>query len=128
MCGIIAYAGHAPAAPELFEGLRKLEYRGYDSAGITTLDRGRLYTAKRAGTVEGLRGDLNNLCGTVGIGHTRWATHGAATAANAHPHVYGRFSVVHNGIIENYSELRSELISAGHAFSSETDSEVIAHL
>lgn len=128
MCGIIAYAGHAPAAPELFEGLRKLEYRGYDSAGITTLDRGRLYTDKRAGTVEGLRGDLNNLCGTVGIGHTRWATHGAATAANAHPHVYGRFSVVHNGIIENYSELRSELISAGHAFSSETDSEVIAHL
>ena len=128
MCGIVGYAGRGGAAGEIFECLKKLEYRGYDSAGISTADRGEIFTVKRSGMVEGLAPLLKGLPGTVGIGHTRWATHGAANDANAHPHTCGAFSVVHNGIIENYAELREELAAAGHVFSSQTDSEVIAHL
>ena len=128
MCGIVGYAGRGPAAAELFEGLKKLEYRGYDSAGISTCDRGEIFTAKRGGRVEELSRALKNLPGTVGIGHTRWATHGVANDTNAHPHCYGKFAVVHNGIIENYAELRAELIAEGHKFASQTDSEVIVHL
>lgn len=128
MCGIVGYAGRRQAAEELFTGLEKLEYRGYDSAGISTCDRGKIFTVKMGGRVEGLAPRLNELCGTVGIGHTRWATHGEANDVNAHPHVFGRFSVVHNGIIENYAELKAELIAAGDKFASQTDSEVIAHL
>lgn len=128
MCGIVGYAGRDRAAEILFEGLKKLEYRGYDSAGISTRDRGEIFTAKRGGRVEGLRLSLKELKGTVGIGHTRWATHGEANDANAHPHAFGRFAVVHNGIIENHAELRAELRAAGHAFASQTDSEVVAHL
>ncbi len=128
MCGIVGYAGRGRAAEELYEGLKKLEYRGYDSAGISTRVRGEIFTYKRSGMVEGLKEGLSGLFGSVGIGHTRWATHGEASGANAHPHVCGKFAVVHNGIIENYAELRAELAAAGHAFSSQTDSEVIAHL
>lgn len=128
MCGIVGYAGRGRAAEELFGGLKRLEYRGYDSAGISTLFCGEIFTVKRAGRVQGLRQGLKTLRGCVGIGHTRWATHGVADDANAHPHVYGRFSVVHNGIIENYAELREELAVLGHVFCSQTDSEVIAHL
>lgn len=128
MCGIVGYAGRAGAAGELYAGLKKLEYRGYDSAGISTVDRGKIFTLKRGGTVEGLAQGLGGLHGAVGIGHTRWATHGEANDVNAHPHTCGAFSVVHNGIIENYARLRAELIAAGHSFSSQTDSEVIAHL
>ena len=128
MCGIVGYAGRDRAAEILFEGLKKLEYRGYDSAGISTRDRGEIFTAKRGGRVEGLMLSLKELKGTVGIGHTRWATHGEANDANAHPHAFGRFAVVHNGIIENQAELRAELRAAGHAFASQTDSEVVAHL
>lgn len=128
MCGIVGYAGRGCAAEELFEGLKKLEYRGYDSAGISTRDRGEIFTVKMRGRVEGLSAGLASLCGSVGIGHTRWATHGPASDRNAHPHVWGAFSVVHNGIIENYEELREELAAGGDVFSSQTDSEVIAHL
>lgn len=128
MCGIVGYAGRNSAARELFDGLKRLEYRGYDSAGISTLDRGRIYTVKRGGMVERLAPYLNTLGGTVGIGHTRWATHGEPNDANAHPHCWGKFSIVHNGIIENYAELKAELAAGGHTFSSQTDSEVIAHL
>ncbi len=128
MCGIVGYAGRERAAEELFEGLKKLEYRGYDSAGISTCDRGEIFTAKRGGRVEELLPYLKALSGTVGIGHTRWATHGEANDVNAHPHACGKFSVVHNGIIENYAELRAELAASGHQFISQTDSEVVAHL
>ena len=128
MCGIVGYAGGKSAAGELFEGLKKLEYRGYDSAGISTLGGGSIFTIKKSGRVEGLAPRLGELKGCVGIGHTRWATHGEANDVNAHPHIYGSFSIVHNGIIENYAELKAELSAEGQVFFSHTDSEVIAHL
>ena len=128
MCGIIAYAGSERAAGILYEGLKKLEYRGYDSAGLSTLGGGRITTVKRAGRVENLAPLLKDAEGCCGIGHTRWATHGEAGSANAHPHEYGPFSIVHNGMIENYAELRAELVALGDAFFSQTDSEVIVHL
>lgn len=127
MCGIVGYLGKKNAAPFLLEGLKKLEYRGYDSAGIAVLREGRFYTARRKGRVEELDGAVR-MEGHIGIGHTRWATHGAPSERNAHPHVYGKFAVVHNGIIENYLELKEECLARGEVFSSETDSEVIAHL
>ena len=127
MCGIVGYIGKRHAAPILLEGLKKLEYRGYDSAGIVTLCGNDFYLLKRKGRVETL-GDGAGIEGTTGIGHTRWATHGAPSAENAHPHIYGRFAIVHNGIIENASALKKECIERGEIFSSETDSEVIAHL
>jgi len=130
MCGIVGYTGHREAAPILLEGLRRLEYRGYDSAGVAIHD-GRTTRISRA---EGKLGRLVEqleaapLQGTCGIGHTRWATHGRPSEQNAHPHREGKVSVVHNGIIENHLELRDRLSSAGHTFHSDTDSEIFAHL
>ncbi|WP_106005431.1 glutamine--fructose-6-phosphate transaminase (isomerizing) [Neomoorella humiferrea] len=132
MCGIVGYLGPRPAVPILVEGLEKLEYRGYDSAGIAVVNGGELQVEKSAGKLQVLKGRLNgNLNGArLGIGHTRWATHGRPSDVNAHPHLdcTGKFAVVHNGIIENYLELREELTTAGHRFVSETDTEVLAHL
>ncbi len=127
MCGIVGYTGRKDAAPRLYAGLRRLEYRGYDSAGIATLDGGAFRLLRCTGPVAGLKGG-GGLPGTCGIGHTRWATHGAPTVENAHPHIYRRFAVVHNGIIENWRMLRAECEARGEEFASETDSEVIAHL
>lgn len=133
MCGIVGYTGSQEAAPILLEGLKKLEYRGYDSAGIAVIN-------KKMITVNKVTGRIANLCektddgkaspGFIGIGHTRWATHGAPTDTNAHPHMSndGKFAVVHNGIIENYMNLREELIGKGYHFESQTDTEVIVHL
>ena len=133
MCGIVGYAGTQNAAPVLLEGLKKLEYRGYDSAGIAVLNDGRISISKVTGRIAGLAEKTEDgrlLPGVTGIGHTRWATHGAPTEPNAHPHTSndGRFAVVHNGIIENYLELREELTRIGYHFESETDTEVIVHL
>lgn len=128
MCGIVGYVGAGRAAEILYRGLIKLEYRGYDSAGISTLSGGVIRTAKHGGRVSALAEDLGRLEGCTGIGHTRWATHGEANDVNAHPHCAGAFSVVHNGMIENYAELKEELLSEGAVFSSQTDSEVIVRL
>ncbi len=127
MCGIVGYLGKKRAAPRLLEGLKKLEYRGYDSAGIAVLLNGGFTVVRKKGRVKELDGAAD-LEGSVGIGHTRWATHGAPSERNAHPHVYGKFAVVHNGIIENFASLKEECLARGETFSSETDSEVIAHL
>lgn len=127
MCGIVGYCGGRKAAPVLIAGLKKLEYRGYDSAGIATLYKGGYRLVKKKGRVEGL-GDGADVKGTVGIGHTRWATHGEPSMRNAHPHVFGQIAIVHNGIIENAAELKKECLARGEKFLSETDSEVIAHL
>ncbi len=132
MCGIVGYSGPQSAATPLIEGLRRLEYRGYDSAGIALGTPGKLFIEKKAGKLSNLEGSLNSSLPVVhsGIGHTRWATHGGPTDGNAHPHVdnEGKLAVIHNGIIENYSELRKELEARGHKFSSETDTESVAHL
>ncbi|WP_300377757.1 glutamine--fructose-6-phosphate transaminase (isomerizing) [Henriciella sp.] len=131
MCGIIGILGNEPAAPRLVEALRRLEYRGYDSAGIATLDEaGRLDRRRAPGKLKNLESELDKtpLAGVQGIGHTRWATHGSPTMGNAHPHVSGGVAVVHNGIIENFRELRLSLEAQGHVFETETDSETIAHL
>jgi len=132
MCGIVGYIGGQEAAGILIEGLRRLEYRGYDSAGVAILSEGRIAIARRQGKLERLAGELTErpIAGVVGIGHTRWATHGAPSDENAHPHAdcSGRFAVVHNGIIENYLSLRERLEAEGHLFTSETDTEVLAHL
>jgi glucosamine--fructose-6-phosphate aminotransferase (isomerizing) len=132
MCGIVGYIGTRPAAHLLIEGLRRLEYRGYDSAGIAVVNGAGLKIHKAAGKLSALEQQLDgNLPGgTVGIGHTRWATHGAPTTPNAHPHTdqSGRIAVIHNGIIENASAIRKALIQRGHTFRSETDTEVLAHL
>jgi len=132
MCGIVGYSGPQSAATPLIEGLRRLEYRGYDSAGIALGTPGKLFIEKKAGKLSNLEGSLDSSLPVVhsGIGHTRWATHGGPTDGNAHPHVdnEGKLAVIHNGIIENYSELRKELEARGHKFSSETDTESVAHL
>jgi glucosamine--fructose-6-phosphate aminotransferase (isomerizing) len=128
MCGIVGYAGDRRAAEIVFDGLRNLEYRGYDSVGIATLCGGEIITEKMSGRVDGLKDRLPYLDGGTGIGHTRWATHGQPSYQNAHPHTAGAFAVVHNGIIENFALLKEELISHGATFSSETDSEVVVHL
>jgi glucosamine--fructose-6-phosphate aminotransferase (isomerizing) len=132
MCGIIGFCGKQAAAPLVFEGLRRVEYRGYDSAGVATLSDGRLFVTKDVGKLEEIENlhKLSSLPGNIAIGHTRWATHGGVTKVNAHPHCdsAGTVAVVHNGIIENYQELRKELIAAGHHFISETDTEIIPHL
>ena len=130
MCGIMGYVGSQTAAPILLQGLRRLEYRGYDSAGIATLRNGAIDRRRAEGKLENLVAALEDapLTGTIGIGHTRWATHGRPTLTNAHPHANDRVAVVHNGIIENFRELREELVMKGHSFETETDSEVIAHL
>ncbi len=130
MCGIVGLIGSRPAAPILLEALRRLEYRGYDSAGIATLVNGHIDRRRAAGKLGNLAEALARepLTGTTGIGHTRWATHGAPTQSNAHPHGTARVSVVHNGIIENHAELRTELEAAGQEFSTETDTETVAQL
>jgi glutamine---fructose-6-phosphate transaminase (isomerizing) len=134
MCGIVGYIGKQDSVPIILDALRRLEYRGYDSAGIAVIDaEGTLAGSKAEGKLSRLAERLNNgerLSGAVGVGHTRWATHGAPTDANAHPHedCRGKIAVVHNGIIENYAALRGRLIELGHVFSSETDTEVLAHL
>src|SRR3569832_1516438 len=130
MCGIVGIAGTQDAAPVILEALKRLEYRGYDSAGIATLVGGQIERRRSPGKLSKLEGVLNQspLTGKTGIGHTRWATHGAPTESNAHPHATARVAIVHNGIIENFRELKAELIAKGHKFQSETDSEVAAHL
>lgn len=133
MCGIVGYTGSQNGAPILLEGLKKLEYRGYDSAGIAVVQGGAITVSKVMGRIANLcekTSDGALLPGSTGIGHTRWATHGAPTDVNAHPHTSndGKFAVVHNGIIENYLELREELIEKGYHFESQTDTEVIVHL
>jgi glucosamine--fructose-6-phosphate aminotransferase (isomerizing) len=132
MCGIVGYVGQGRASDVLLAGLASLEYRGYDSAGIAIAEEGRVDVVRRVGRLSNLREALDAAppAGVVGIGHTRWATHGKPSEENAHPHVdcTGRIAVVHNGIIENYLDLREELIGAGHGFRSETDTETIAHL
>ncbi|MDG6935199.1 MAG: glutamine--fructose-6-phosphate transaminase (isomerizing) [Nitrososphaerota archaeon] len=132
MCGIIGRVDYRDISPNLIEGLRRLEYRGYDSAGIATLDGGKIRVVKRAGTVDRLAEAFRSspVRGTLGIAHTRWATHGGVNDINAHPHVScdGKVAVIHNGIIENFAELKSSLRREGHDFVSETDTEVVAHL
>jgi glutamine---fructose-6-phosphate transaminase (isomerizing) len=134
MCGIVGYIGNRDSVPIILDALRRLEYRGYDSAGIAVIDAdGELTGSKAEGKLSRLAERLSNgdaLAGAVGVGHTRWATHGAPTDANAHPHLdcRGRIAVVHNGIIENYASLRARLIELGHVFTSQTDTEVLAHL
>jgi glutamine---fructose-6-phosphate transaminase (isomerizing) len=131
MCGIMGYVGPSEACPILLDGLARLEYRGYDSAGVATIKKnGTLELRRAAGKLTNLRRMLGEspLSGKIGIGHTRWATHGRPSAENAHPHKAGPVAVIHNGIVENYLDLRTELLSRGHKLSSETDTELIAHL
>src|SRR5262249_11867284 len=135
MCGIVGYVGKKRVVPVIIDGLKKLEYRGYDSAGIAVAGNGNgdeLHVRRAEGKLRNLEEviRLKPLDGTYGIGHTRWATHGRPTEENAHPHrdCTGRIVVVHNGIVENYLSLKKKLIEEGHKFSTETDTEVIAHL
>ena len=130
MCGIIGIIGQCSVVPLLVEGLRRLEYRGYDSAGVATLVNGHIDRRRAEGKLGNLESLLQRepLNGTIGIGHTRWATHGRPSEVNAHPHATDRVAVVHNGIIENFDELRTDLSSLGHRFETETDTEVVAHL
>lgn len=132
MCGIVGYVGRAEAVPILLEGLRRLEYRGYDSAGVATVEEGVISVRKEVGRIDDLRRSIARtpLGGTAGISHTRWATHGKVTRENAHPHVdrSGKLALVHNGVIENYTTLRSQLEEEGHQFFSQTDTEVLTHL
>src|SRR3954468_15904226 len=133
MCGIIGYIGNKSASPILLEGLRRLEYRGYDSAGVAIIDTADLVIRKKKGKIdEGLARTLAQQPaeGCLGIGHTRWATHGPPCDENSHPHLdqTGRIAVVHNGVIENYDRLKNKLTKLGHVFQSTTDTEVLAHL
>jgi glucosamine--fructose-6-phosphate aminotransferase (isomerizing) len=130
MCGIVGILGREPVAEEMVEALKRLEYRGYDSAGVATLEGGHLTRRRAEGKLKNLekRLTLEPLAGTTGIGHTRWATHGKPNETNAHPHATDKVAVVHNGIIENFRELREELQAKGHTFATETDTEVVAHL
>ncbi len=133
MCGIVGYVGEKQALEVVVEGLRRLEYRGYDSAGVAVVTGDQLDVRKKAGklaNLESLLGSDPLAAATIGIGHTRWATHGGPTDANAHPHISadGSVAVIHNGIIENFAEIRDELIAAGVELTSETDTEVVAHL
>src|SRR3954464_11391832 len=130
MCGIVGYVGDEECASLLVDGLRKLEYRGYDSAGLAVLGKDGLSVIRAKGKLQNLENRLRDSMpqGATGIGHTRWATHGKPSDENAHPHKYEGVAVVHNGIIENHLELKEQLKAQGHVFSSETDSEVFAHL
>src|SRR4029453_18725471 len=132
MCGIVGYVGPKPLVPLLMDGLRRLEYRGYDSGGAAVVRRGEIEIRRSAGKLSNLDDVLEKqpIDGEYGIGHTRWATHGRPTEENAHPHrdCHGRIVVVHNGIIENYLELKKELTAGGHKFVTETDTEIVAHM
>src|SRR3954463_16006934 len=130
MCGIVGYVGDKESAPILVSGLKKLEYRGYDSAGVAVVSRNQLNVVRATGKVKNLENRVSQEVpkGTLGIGHTRWATHGKPSDENAHPHSYKGVAVVHNGIIENHLELKESLARAGHTFTSETDTEIFAHL
>ena len=130
MCGIVGILGGEPVSPLLVEALKRLEYRGYDSAGVATLEGGEIERRRAAGKLCNLEASVapGELSGTTGIGHTRWATHGAPTETNAHPHATARVAIVHNGIIENFAELKSDLEASGIRFDSETDTEVVAQL
>src|SRR6202051_437336 len=130
MCGIVGIRGREPVAPLMVDALKRLEYRGYDSAGVATLEGGRITRRRAEGKLRNLEEKLARapLSGHTGIGHTRWATHGAPTERNAHPHATKRLALVHNGIIENFRELKDELIARGVAFDTATDTEVIAQL
>src|SRR5881392_3520023 len=133
MCGIVSYVGGAHATPVLLDGLRRLEYRGYDSAGLAVVDAGQLDTRKCAGRIAALAQLVKNqpVSGSLGISHTRWATHGKVNDENAHPHfdASGKLALVHNGVIENYQSLKDELVRTGDTtFRSDTDTEVLAHL
>lgn len=132
MCGIIGYLGKNNALPVLLDGLRRLEYRGYDSAGVAIQNNGNVAAVKAVGKIKELENKIagKNIAGKLGIAHTRWATHGKPSEANAHPHTdcAGEVWLVHNGIIENYQPLKKHLESRGHKFQSETDTEVLPHL
>ena len=130
MCGIIGYLGPQNPVEVIFEGLKKLEYRGYDSAGIAVIRDNHFDVRRSQGKLNELGSLLSRspIAGKIGIGHTRWATHGRPSETNAHPHVVGRVALVHNGIIENYLDLKEQLSAEGRAFLSETDSEIVAHL
>ena len=130
MCGIIGIVGKDAVADRLVDGLRRMEYRGYDSAGVCTVMDGQLIRRRAEGKLGNLVRELasNPAPGDIGIAHTRWATHGAPTTSNAHPHATDHVALVHNGIIENFKELREELQAKGRTFTSETDTEVVAHL
>ena len=127
MCGIVAAVADRNVVPVLIEGLRRLEYRGYDSAGLALLQP-QLNCLRSIGRVADLAAQAEGMAAGIGIAHTRWATHGAPSERNAHPHVSGGLAVVHNGIVENFAEIRRRLIDEGYVFSSETDTETIAHL
>ena len=132
MCGIVGYIGEQDACPILVDGLKRLEYRGYDSSGVAVMNGGGIDVRKSVGKLKALETALENCApvGSLGVGHTRWATHGRPSDENAHPHCdcTCKITVVHNGIIENYMELKARLIEEGHIFRSETDTEVAAHL
>src|SRR6187402_1502417 len=130
MCGIVGIVGHHQVAPLIVDALKRLEYRGYDSAGVATVEHGKLGRRRAEGKLINLERLLKSepLDGTIGIGHTRWATHGVPNETNAHPHFSDGVAIVHNGIIENFAELRAELEADGYAFASQTDTEVVAHL
>jgi glutamine---fructose-6-phosphate transaminase (isomerizing) len=132
MCGIIGYIGSKKVVPVLIDGLRRLEYRGYDSAGVAVVRNGEIELRRSAGKLARLEEVIaaTPISGDYGIGHTRWATHGRPTEENAHPHrdCTGRIVVVHNGIIENYLDLKQQLVKEGHIFVTETDTEIVAHL
>jgi len=132
MCGIVAYIGTENAYPIIIKGLKRLEYRGYDSAGIALINKDGLNTFKKQGKVSNLEefAEDKDTSGTIGIGHTRWATHGAPNDRNAHPHSSqnGDIAVIHNGIIENYDSIKRELLSKGYEFKSDTDTEVLCYL
>jgi glutamine---fructose-6-phosphate transaminase (isomerizing) len=130
MCGIVGILGTKPVAIDIVDALRRLEYRGYDSAGIATIENGALDRRRAEGKLRNLETRLSNqpLQGLTGIGHTRWATHGRPVERNAHPHMNDRVAVVHNGIIENFQELREELTGKGYKFETETDTECVLHL
>ena len=132
MCGIVAYLGRKQAYPIVINGLRRLEYRGYDSAGVALIQEGAMRIYKCQGKVSDLEAHVgaSSTAGTVGMGHTRWATHGPPNDINAHPHASnkGDLAIIHNGIIENYAAIKEELRHRGHVFKSDTDTEVLAHL
>src|SRR5690242_7314742 len=130
MCGIVGAASRRDIVPVLIEGLRRLEYRGYDSAGIAVVKGGAVKRVRAAGRVAELAAqtDKQHVGGATGIAHTRWATHGAPTERNAHPHISGDLAIVHNGIVENHEAIRARLKQAGYQFTSDTDTEVAAHL